>query len=238
MVSRYGLKAEEETDNNMIVERGSGFKLFNNGSYSRLQNRIRTTRKNASNKTLTRWAIHDKTKFTVMIQDLKELIDGLVSIAISAQEMSYQRHLFQAPIHLISDIGSLRLLQDPYANEDVEIVTAAGARIMEIEGISLLGNLYRTAHLETFHSNTPRTFRPQSPRIIFTPYLSETRPPLKGNECGNSKGEKGENQSPAVNQRGVCSGSAHISRVTEGEGGFDVTDTSTEPDDLAPITET
>lgn len=61
-----------------------------------------------------RWAIHDKTKFTLLIQDLKDMIDGLN--AITPNTTSRHKRMVQRELESLCDPESLELIQE--ATED------------------------------------------------------------------------------------------------------------------------
>lgn len=61
-----------------------------------------------------RWAIHDKTKFTLLIQDLKDMIDGLN--AITPNTTSRHKRMVQREFQSLSDPESLELIKE--ATED------------------------------------------------------------------------------------------------------------------------
>ena len=76
----------------------------------------------------TRWAIHDETKFQKLVQDIRDLIDGLmtkVPVPPELQEQKVQDDIAS----MVDDIQSLHLIQEACKDEYPEGWTAASAAI-------------------------------------------------------------------------------------------------------------
>jgi len=74
-----------------------------------------------------RWAVHDHSKFQTMISDLKELIDGLMDITPSIQPPA--REMVQADINSLSNLESVRLVQEACADSHGDWSDAASLRM-------------------------------------------------------------------------------------------------------------
>lgn len=76
----------------------------------------------------TRWAIHDATKFQKLVEDLRDLIDGLtakVPVSPELQEQKVQDDIAS----LVDDIQSLQLFQEACKDDYPKWWTAASAAI-------------------------------------------------------------------------------------------------------------
>ena len=92
--------------------------------------RLRLGRQNPAPSVLekTRWAIHDETKFQKLVQDIRELIDCLmteVPVAPELQEQKVQDDIAS----MVDDIQSLHLFQEACKDEYPEWWAAASAAI-------------------------------------------------------------------------------------------------------------
>jgi Prion-inhibition and propagation len=83
-------------------------------SYSQFKARSNTSQRQTSIVAKARWAIHDRSKFQTMVSDLKELIDGLMDITPSIQPRA--REMVQADINSLSNVASVRLVQEACAD--------------------------------------------------------------------------------------------------------------------------
>ena len=94
----------------------------------------------------TRWAIHDETKFQKLVQDIRELIDGLMTKVPVSPE--WQERKVQDDIaSMVDDIQSLRLFQEACKDDYPEWWTAASAAIDASE-VATLDNRLADERLE------------------------------------------------------------------------------------------
>jgi hypothetical protein len=110
LIARYGLRqAESENEN-----RGTVAVRDDIGPAARLRASfgIKSScySQEISLKLRARWAIHDKTKFVLLVQDLKALIDGLHDVTPASKPTS--RLLVKREIESIQDCEALELLQE------------------------------------------------------------------------------------------------------------------------------
>ena len=120
VLSRYGLEPLPPASNQYRAITGLSSNLMDRcrDSYAKFLNRAGRFQRKTTATAKIRWAIRDRSKFMVMISDLKDLIDGLMAIMPSAQ--SEERRILREQIDSISDIASLRLLQDACADDYVD----------------------------------------------------------------------------------------------------------------------
>jgi Prion-inhibition and propagation len=106
---RYGLqKATGKQAKNSGLVSSNSMNVFK-ASYSRFWVRFAKDENKASVLSRTRWAIHDKTNFEGLINNLKDLIDGLNEVLPVQRES--QDLLVRRDISSILDITTLRLIQ-------------------------------------------------------------------------------------------------------------------------------
>lgn len=122
---RYGLK--------IISGRGSdistsiGLNIFKD-SFERFKSRIKKNQKQKSAWKVTRWAIHDATKFESLINRLEKYVDGLEKLTDSLGRLEKR---LREEIDSISDVQSLRLLRDAsssYRNSSQNDISDAASR--------------------------------------------------------------------------------------------------------------
>jgi hypothetical protein len=98
----------------------------------------------------TRWAIHDKNKFSALINDLKDLINQLRDITSSVADLERQRKVFANEISSTSDVSSLELLEEALKEEEPELSEVASQRIVQLTN----GSLCETTDLEALASES------------------------------------------------------------------------------------
>ena len=106
---RYGLNADLARGSDVSTSRG--IDIFKD-SFDRFKSRIRKHQKDTSAWRVTRWAIHDATKFEDMINRLEKFVDGLESITKSLGLLEQQHARLREEIEDLSDVQSLKLLRD------------------------------------------------------------------------------------------------------------------------------
>lgn len=130
---RYGSKLPPESSS---LTTSRGVDIFK-GSFERFKSRIRKNQKEASAWKVTRWAIHDSEKFEVLIDRLKDFVDGLESITTSLGLLEKQRAKLREEIESISDTQSLRLLRDAssrHGSSDDAVSDTASQRLLRLTG--------------------------------------------------------------------------------------------------------
>lgn len=106
----------------------------------------------------TRWAIHDKNKFSALIADLKDLIDQLRDITASVADLERQRKAFAEEISSISDVASLELLEEALKEEEPELSEVASQRIVQLTN----GSLCETTDLKALASESAYVTAPST----------------------------------------------------------------------------
>ena len=100
----------------------------------------------------TRWAIHDGTKFQELVQDIRDLIDGLmteVPVSPDLQEQKVQDDIAS----MVDDIESLHLFQEACKDDYPKSWTAANAAINASE-VATLDNRLADERLEHCDTST------------------------------------------------------------------------------------
>ena len=100
----------------------------------------------------TRWAIHDETKFQKLVDDIRDLVDGLNETMPVSQELEEQK--VQDDIaSMVDDIQSLHLFQQACKDDYPRWWTAASAAI-DASDIATLDNRLADERLEQFSPTT------------------------------------------------------------------------------------
>ena len=100
----------------------------------------------------TRWAIHDETKFQKLVDDIRDLIDGLttrVPVSSELQEQKVQDDIAA----MVDDIQSLHLFQEACKDEYPKWWTAASAAIDASE-VATLDNRLADERLDRYGPST------------------------------------------------------------------------------------
>ncbi|KAF2182127.1 hypothetical protein K469DRAFT_752233 [Zopfia rhizophila CBS 207.26] len=104
-----------------------------------------------------KWAIQDKKKFSVLLEDLKDLIQQLRDITQAAADLDCQRRALMAEVSAISDVQSLEILEEATMDDDPELSEVASQRILQLTEGSVTGtDLNRTLFTESLY-RTART---------------------------------------------------------------------------------
>lgn len=137
---RYGLRyiTDNAEERAIIPSTSSGGISTLKLSYQRFLTRISQNQRISSTATKAHWAIRDKQKFTNMLADLKDLIDGLRDITKSFSDLERQQVMLKDEISSLSDIGSLQLLQEALAENYDGLSDVASQRIIAIENGSVM----------------------------------------------------------------------------------------------------
>ncbi len=100
----------------------------------------------------TRWAIHDETKFQKLVDDIRDLIDGLNETVPVSRELEEQK--VQDDIaSMVDDIQSLHLFQEACKEDYPRWWTAASAAI-DASDVATLDNRLADERLEQFGPST------------------------------------------------------------------------------------
>ncbi len=122
---RYGAIPEEEQSTALSANRMNIFRA----SFTTFQARVQDLQQQASLQSKIRWAIHDRDKFTTMVSDLRQFIDGLRNITDSSGVREVEHRMVGAEIERLPQIASLGLIQEACADEHSDWSEAASLRL-------------------------------------------------------------------------------------------------------------
>ncbi len=181
---RYGVEQirgvdapESSTSAGSLTTRNVGNLNSSHAHLGRMRNRTSWRAK-------VKWAIRDKKKFTVLLDDMKELIQQLRDITQAAADLQSQRRAFMAEVSIISDIETLEVLEEASVEEDPELSEVASQRILQLTEGSVASSgrtqslftesIYYSARTDAYtHSNT-RDLRSE-PSTVYDPREGITR---------------------------------------------------------------
>ena len=111
---RYGLKCtdNEAPSSALSLAVSQGLPLRLKASYVRFKSRIESHHKQASTTKKAKWAIRDKEKFTSLVQDIHQFIDGLESVTNSAEIATKRAALIREELSTVEDHEDLRLIAE------------------------------------------------------------------------------------------------------------------------------
>ncbi|KAI4113692.1 MAG: hypothetical protein LQ338_008129 [Usnochroma carphineum] len=109
--SRYGLERLSTDQSLSVIPQGQKSKPFQQIE-DKLKLRIHSRQEHTSVSKKTRWAIRDKKKFDSLLADLAFFIDGLEDLSDRIQVLDLQRRLLETHIQAITDVNSIRMLED------------------------------------------------------------------------------------------------------------------------------
>ena len=96
----------------------------------------------------TRWAIHDEAKFQRLVEDIRDLIDGLTTTAPVSSELQEQK--VQDDIaSMVDDIQSLHLFQEACKDDYPKWWTAASAAI-DASDVATLDNRLASEYVDQY----------------------------------------------------------------------------------------
>lgn len=119
--SKYGLeKASENAARQTATVEGSIIctSLFETSSFVQFQKRVAGYHQKAGLMSKTRWAIRDNGKFTSLITNLKDLLDGLDQITTSARTSILKGSLVRQETESISDLRTLKIIEESCSDAD------------------------------------------------------------------------------------------------------------------------
>lgn len=91
----------------------------------------------------TRWAICDSSKFARLVQNLKDLIDGLSQITTSPRTSLLKGHLIRHEAEAIPDLHILKIIEDTCSDADWRMAaSAAGSSLSSIGHITSAKRTY------------------------------------------------------------------------------------------------
>ena len=119
--SKYGLEEISPVQNgpNAIVEGSAVCSLpFKSSPLVQFQTRFSEHRKKVGLVKKTRWAIRDSRKFSTLIQDLKDLLDGLGEITTSSKSAILKGQLIREETQSMPDLNMLKIIERTCSDAD------------------------------------------------------------------------------------------------------------------------
>ncbi|KAE9362631.1 hypothetical protein N431DRAFT_490391 [Stipitochalara longipes BDJ] len=137
--SDYGLRAVNDLDPKKLDSKfpsSSGMNRFRR-SYTKLRNQA-GSQSQPSILTKTKWAIHDKAKFVLLISDIRDLVSGLYNI-LPVSNKERDKIAFKDLRSLLPDIGRLKLVETASEEEYPTWSEAASLMIIASETGTIAG---------------------------------------------------------------------------------------------------
>ena len=127
---RYGLKCtDNEAPSSALLLAGPvdspGLPLRLKASYVRFKSRIKLNHKQTSTTKKAKWAIRDEKKFTSLVEEIHQLIDGLESVTNSAEIATKRAALIREELSTVEDHEDLRLIAEATADGNQQWSDAA-----------------------------------------------------------------------------------------------------------------
>ncbi|KAL9030246.1 MAG: hypothetical protein Q9180_006925, partial [Flavoplaca navasiana] len=118
LTARYGLKPAEDNASSLALTGPSGTQSIAlplrqlKASYNRFKSRIDQNQKQTSTTKKTKWAIRDKEKFTSLVEDIHQFINGLEAITNSIEMATKRAALIREEFSTVEDPEDLRLIAE------------------------------------------------------------------------------------------------------------------------------
>lgn len=119
--SKYGLEKTSQVQNDpkAMVEGSAVCSLsFESSPLVQFQTKFSEHRKKVGLMEKTRWAIRDSKKFATLIQDLKDLLDGLGEITTSSRTTILKGQLIREETQSMSDLNMLKVIERTCSDAD------------------------------------------------------------------------------------------------------------------------
>lgn len=123
VTDRYELQGEEadkHTVADIHLHQSVGLTIFRE-RFALLKENLRKNQKEKSTWTVTRWAVHDLARFKDIVTNIRDMMDGLEGITSPLGVLQRQRALLAEEIESISDVQSLRLLQQVAFSDEASV---------------------------------------------------------------------------------------------------------------------
>jgi hypothetical protein len=133
--SKYGLDtvSKRQDDPNNAIE-GSVIcsAAFKSSPIVQFQTRLFDYHGKAGLRAMTRWAIRDSKKFAALIQNLKDLLDGLSQITTSSQTVVLKGQLIRQETESIPDLRTLQIIESTCSDTDWKTSASAASSYLTI----------------------------------------------------------------------------------------------------------
>ncbi|KAL8672427.1 MAG: hypothetical protein Q9168_003105 [Polycauliona sp. 1 TL-2023] len=137
LTARYGLKPTygDVSSSSLAVTaspesaQSVGLPLRLKASYLQFVSRITQNHKNTSTTKKTRWAVRDRNKFMNLVEDIRQLINGLEAITDSVDMAAKRATLVNEELRTIEDPEDLRLIAEASAGSNKQWSDAASVAL-------------------------------------------------------------------------------------------------------------
>jgi len=157
--SKYGLeKASDKQPISTTTIDGSVIchSLFENSPFAQFHKRVSSFHERAGLITKTRWAIRDNNKFTKLIDNLKDLLDGLYQITTSPGTSILKGFLIRQEVEVISDLRTLNIIEESCLDNDWKsCASAASSYLANVTSIDIPKRKYIHEWMES-HQGRPQ----------------------------------------------------------------------------------
>ena len=152
--SKYGLeKASDKQPMSTTVIDGSVIchSTFENSPFAQFQKRVSRFHEKAGLIAKTRWAIRDNSKFIRLIDNLKDLLDGLHQITTSPATSILKGLLIRQEVEVISDLRTLNIIEESCTDKDWKsCASAASSYLANVTSINIPKRKYIHEWLESY----------------------------------------------------------------------------------------
>ncbi|KAL8895578.1 MAG: hypothetical protein Q9207_008111 [Kuettlingeria erythrocarpa] len=126
---RYGLKPSEFPNTVSAGEPSCGFKRSSRFrvSYDRFKARIQANQQQVCASKKVRWAIRDRKKFGCLVEDTRQLINGLEAITDSLEMAAIRKACIKDELDSVEDLEDLDIIAEASAQSNKEWSDAASA---------------------------------------------------------------------------------------------------------------
>ncbi|KAF4463424.1 heterokaryon incompatibility [Fusarium albosuccineum] len=198
VTGRYELKDGVDDVQEIQPAISTGLTIFRD-RFESFKARIRKNQKTKSTWAVTRWAVHDYSRFKATIGSIKDLMDGLESITSTIGALERQQALLTQEVGSISDTRSLRLLQEVASSHEtspsLRIVSSAASFRLSIAESSYLPQSNKskiTGSSQSFYTAPSQKMEKSllpalgEDSSILNPTDDNSRPPLAWNNDGRA----------------------------------------------------
>ncbi|KAI4178721.1 MAG: hypothetical protein LQ346_007353 [Caloplaca aetnensis] len=126
---RYGLKPSDSQETALAGKPSSGFKGSSQlrVSYDRFMARMQANQQQVCASQKVRWAIRDKRKFGCLVEDTRQLINGLEAITDSLEMAAIRKARIKEELDSVDDLEDLGIVAEASAQINKEWSDAASA---------------------------------------------------------------------------------------------------------------
>jgi ubiquitin-conjugating enzyme E2 D/E len=128
---RYGLDSDMTLPEHPETSNPTDFSMLQvlTDQYNRFEQRIKRVKGHTGRLGTVRWAVSDRTRFTTLINHLKELVADLETLTMGIGSCQKQRQLVDREMKRIIDLSELQIIEEAGQDDDDPVSDAASARI-------------------------------------------------------------------------------------------------------------